>query len=59
MTLKQYTIPAATITVECEEGSDISQILTDLLYVGCEADDPKTNFRVIDFTTRSIYPVAL
>lgn len=59
MAIKQFIIPAATITVECEEGTDISQLLTDLLYVGCEADDLKTKFRVLDLNPHNIYPITL
>lgn len=59
MTIKTYIIPAASITVECEEGTDVDQCLRDLLYIGCEADDPKTQFSVIELTTNNIYPATL
>lgn len=55
--IKQYIIPATTIVVECEEGTDINQALIDLLYVGAQADDEKTKFRVMELDLGKIFPM--
>ena len=55
MSIQQYKIPMAALFVECEEGTNIDQAIRDLLYVGCEADDDETKFRVLKLNLGNIY----
>jgi len=56
MAIVKYIIPAAHIVVSCEEGTDVTQALGDLLYVGAEWDDEKTKFQVLELDTKNIFP---